>query len=116
MLNINTFQSFGWQTFKRVGASLTISRVYKIVLTLSIVIQISLFFIVTSIALWLDQLWNGAIGHLEPSPVFRPLLIMTLIVSIEGIFVGRCLTHTSAAATPMACLCERAKPLNYTSC
>ncbi|KAF8559361.1 hypothetical protein OG21DRAFT_1480717 [Imleria badia] len=40
-------KAFGWQTFKRVGASLTISRVYKIVLTLSIVIQLSLFFIVT---------------------------------------------------------------------
>ncbi|KAG8220055.1 hypothetical protein J3R82DRAFT_1072 [Butyriboletus roseoflavus] len=73
-------KSFGWQTFKRVGASLTISRIYKIVLTLSIVIQLSLFFIVTSIALWLDQLWNGAIGHLATSPVYRPLLIVTLIL------------------------------------
>lgn len=97
---MNAFQSFGWQTFKRVGASLTISRIYKIVLTLSIVIQLSLFFIVTSIALWLDQLWNGAIGHLATSPMFRPLLIMTLIVSIEGIFVGRCLTHCRSYYPP----------------
>lgn len=73
-----------------------ISRVYKLVLTLSIVTQLSLFFIATSIALWLDQLWNGAIGHLATSPAYRPLLIMTLIVSIEGIIVGECLTHTSA--------------------
>ncbi|KIJ68694.1 hypothetical protein HYDPIDRAFT_24949 [Hydnomerulius pinastri MD-312] len=79
---------FGWQTFKRVGASLTISRIYKIVLTLSIVIQLSLFFIVASIALWLDQLWNGAIGHLATSPVYKPLLIITLTLLFPWLALG----------------------------
>ncbi|KAF9243845.1 hypothetical protein BU15DRAFT_71961 [Melanogaster broomeanus] len=79
---------FGWQTFKRVGASLTISRIYKFVLTLSIVIQLSLFFIVTSIALWLDQLWNGAIGHLADTAVYKPSLIITLILLFPWLTLG----------------------------
>ncbi|KIK99777.1 hypothetical protein PAXRUDRAFT_822394 [Paxillus rubicundulus Ve08.2h10] len=82
-------KSFGWQTFKRVGASLIISRTYKLVLSLSIVIQLSLFFIVTSIALWLDQLWSGAIGHLaSSSPVHKPLLIITLILLVPWLALG----------------------------
>ncbi|KAJ7042664.1 hypothetical protein C8F04DRAFT_1076686 [Mycena alexandri] len=55
---------FGWQTFKRVGASLTINRVYKLVLLLSITLQLSLFFMGVAVSLFLDQLFNGWIGHL----------------------------------------------------
>ncbi|KAG1787849.1 uncharacterized protein HD556DRAFT_1246142 [Suillus plorans] len=79
---------FGWQTFKRVGASMVISRVYKFVLVLSIVIQISLFFMVVSISLWLDQLWNGNIGRLDTSPEFKPLLIVTLILLLPWLTAG----------------------------
>ncbi|KAF9023396.1 hypothetical protein BDZ89DRAFT_1069885 [Hymenopellis radicata] len=50
---------FGWQTFKRVGASLTINRVYKLVLSLSIVLQLSFFFTAATISLWIDNLING---------------------------------------------------------
>lgn len=40
---------FGWNTFKHIGASVIIHRVYKLVLTLSILIQLSLFYIVASV-------------------------------------------------------------------
>jgi hypothetical protein len=43
---------FGWQTFKRIGASLEINRVYKIVLTFSIGLQVAFFFISTPFDLW----------------------------------------------------------------
>lgn len=79
---------FGWQTFKRVGASIAISRVYKLVLVLSIVIQISLFFMVVAISLWLDQLCNGNIGRLNSSPVYKPLLIVTLILLLPWLTIG----------------------------
>lgn len=79
---------FGWQTFKRVGASIAISRVYKLVLVLSIVIQISLFFMVVAISLWLDQLCNGNIGHLDSSPGYIPLLIVTLILLLPWLTMG----------------------------
>ncbi|KAG1885592.1 hypothetical protein F4604DRAFT_1572731 [Suillus subluteus] len=79
---------FGWQTFKRVGASITISRVYKLVLVLSIVIQMSLFFMVVAISLWLDQLCNGNIGRLNSNPVYKPFLIVTLILLLPWLTTG----------------------------
>lgn len=76
-------QLFGWQTFKRVGASRTIDRVYKLVLSLSIAIQLSTFFIVVSIALWIDQLYNGSIGSLaRAAKLYKAILITVLLVSV----------------------------------
>jgi hypothetical protein len=51
-------QLFGWQTFKRIGASLVINRVYRLMLVLSIAIQLCLFFIAVTVSLWIDQLVN----------------------------------------------------------
>jgi hypothetical protein len=74
-------QLFGWQTFKRVGASLSINRCYKIVLTLSITIQLSLFFMFISVSLWLDQLFNGVIRQFVTLPVlYKVTSFITLVV------------------------------------
>ncbi|KAG1754990.1 uncharacterized protein EDB91DRAFT_1042772 [Suillus paluster] len=78
---------FGWQTFKRVGASITISRVYKLVLVLSIVIQLALFYMVIAISLWLDQLCNGNIGRLTPA-AYKPFLIVTLVLLLPWLATG----------------------------
>ena len=79
---------YGWQTFKRVGASLTINRVYNVVLVQSIVIQLSLFFIVVSGGLWLDQIYNGAIGKLSATPTMHKAVIsLVLIVSPLSYFL-----------------------------
>jgi len=67
---------------------MTISRVYKLVLVLSIVIQLSLFFMVIAISLWLDQLFNGNIGRLATSPVYKPLSIVTLILLLPWLTTG----------------------------
>ena len=75
-------QSFGWQTFKRIGASLTISRAYRIILIFSITIQLSVFFVVVSVALWIDQVYNGDIGHLtQRAAMFKGIMISILLVS-----------------------------------
>lgn len=79
---------YGWQTFKRVGASIAISRVYKLVLVLSIVIQMSLFYMVIAISLWLDQLCNGNIGRLTSSSAYKPFLIITLILLLPWLTTG----------------------------
>ncbi|KAG6814043.1 hypothetical protein H0H92_003893 [Tricholoma furcatifolium] len=73
------FKTFGWQTFKRVGASLTINRIYMIVLTLSITIQLSIFFMVVTVSLWLDQLFNSAIGDLVD---FKTLYKVTSFITL----------------------------------
>ncbi|KAG1773031.1 hypothetical protein EDD22DRAFT_858628 [Suillus occidentalis] len=75
------------QLSSAVGASITISRVYKLVLMLSIVIQMSLFFMVIAISLWLDQLCNGTIGRPD-SPEYKPLLIVTLILLLPWLTTG----------------------------
>jgi len=73
------FQLFGWQTFKRVGASLVINRVYRLVLVLSVVIQLSFFFMVTTVSLWIDQLVNSPIGDLA---TFRKLYLATSAITL----------------------------------
>lgn len=78
------FQLFGWQTFKRVGASITINRVYKIVLILSIVIQLSLFFMAVTVCLWIDQLLNSVIGDLvDFLTLYKITSAITLAVSFD---------------------------------
>ncbi|TFK57635.1 hypothetical protein OE88DRAFT_1651480 [Heliocybe sulcata] len=80
---------FGWQTFKRVGASFIINRVYKFVLSLSIVIQLSMFFIVVSLGLWLDQLWNGQIGMLTDHVLrFKVIVLVVFILLFPWLAMG----------------------------
>jgi len=80
---------FGWQTFKRIGASLTVNRVYTLVLVLSIVIQLSLFFIVVAAGLWLDQIYNGAIGKMSIKPAMhKGIIALVLILIIPWLATG----------------------------
>lgn len=80
---------FGWQTFKRVGASLTMHRIYKTMLFLSITLQLSLFFMVVTTALWIDQLYNGSIGRLaKKRSLYKVLFINTLILLIPWLMTG----------------------------
>lgn len=83
------FKLFGWQTFKRIGASCRIKQVYMLVLALSIAIQLSLFFIVASIALWIDQLYNGAIGQLGmQQTVYKAIFIAVLVLLLPWLTLG----------------------------
>ncbi|KAI0274892.1 hypothetical protein BC834DRAFT_978153 [Gloeopeniophorella convolvens] len=80
---------FGWQTFKRVGASRSINKIYKLILTLSIVIQLSLFFVIVTVALWLDQLYNGAIAVLAiRSNLYQSFMTVVLILLIPWLVTG----------------------------
>jgi len=80
---------FGWQTFKRIGASLQISRIYKIVLILSITLQLSIFFIVVSMALWIDQLYNGTAGlSTAHAKAFEAVYWVVLLALIPLIAMG----------------------------
>ncbi|KAJ7275458.1 hypothetical protein B0H12DRAFT_1207933 [Mycena haematopus] len=80
---------FGWQTFKRVGASLTINRIYKLVLLLSITLQLSLFFMGATVSLFLDQLFNGWAGHLAwYSSLYKIMFIITGVLLIPWLMLG----------------------------
>lgn len=86
-LSYKLVKMFGWQTFKRVGASRTIKRVYQLVLVFSVTIQLSLFFVVASVALWLDQIANGAIGRMaKEHRLYEILLYIILVVSSHSTY------------------------------
>lgn len=89
MLTWKLVKSFGWQTFKRVGASRQISRIYKFVLTLSITIQLSVFFMAATVGLWLDQLWNGPIGRLASFKQMYQIIFMIVgVLLIPWLMTG----------------------------
>jgi len=73
-------KQFGWQTFKRVGASLTVNRMYKLVLGLSVVLQLSIFFIVSSMALWIEQLVRGPARTLEEHALLYQIMYLIILV------------------------------------
>ncbi|CAL1696283.1 unnamed protein product [Somion occarium] len=80
---------FGWQTFKRVGASLIIRRIYNAVLVLSIIIQLSAFFIVVSGGLWLDQVINGNIAKLTTNAAgFKAVVIIVILLLFPWLALG----------------------------
>ncbi|GLB36492.1 putative B-block binding subunit of TFIIIC [Lyophyllum shimeji] len=83
------FKLFGWQTFKRVGASRSINRIYKIVLMLSITIQLSLFFMVVTVSLWLDQLFSSTIGDLvDFLTLYKVTSFVTLVLLVPWLMTG----------------------------
>jgi hypothetical protein len=52
-----------------------------LVLTLSIIIQLSLFFVVSAVAIWLDQLAGGAIAVMATqSAVYQAFLMVVIVV------------------------------------
>ena len=89
LLTYRLIKTYNWATFKRIGADRKISRVYKIVLSLSVTLQLSLFFIVVSMALWIDQLCNGFIGRLAKNmTLYRVIYIIVLILLVPWIVIG----------------------------
>ena len=64
---------------------------YRIVLIFSIVIQLSAFFIVVAVALWIDQVYNGEIARLTKlSVAFRASMMSVAFLSKWWIY-SRCL-------------------------
>lgn len=80
---------FGWQTYKRVGASREIKRIYKIVLIMLITLQLSLFFMIVTVSLWIDQLFNSLIGDFADfAKLYKATSLVTLTLLIPWIVMG----------------------------
>ena len=75
-------QTFGWQTFKRMGASLTINRAYHMLLALYTLLQLSFFFMIITVSLWLDNLFNGVAADVALAPtLYKVTAFLILFVS-----------------------------------
>ncbi|KAJ3741615.1 hypothetical protein DFH05DRAFT_1506789 [Lentinula detonsa] len=86
ILSWKLFKTFGWQTFKRVGASLTINRIYKLVLVLSIILQLSFFFMGATVGLWIDSLINGVGAEHGNHPIlYRTTSFATMFLLLPWI-------------------------------
>lgn len=73
-------KQFGWQTFKRVGASLSVNHMYKLVLGLSVVLQLSVFFIVSSMVLWIEQISKGPASLIEEHALAYEIMYLVIII------------------------------------
>lgn len=73
-------KQFGWQTFKRVGASLSVNHMYKLVLGLSVVLQLSVFFIVSSMVLWIEQISKGPASLIEEHALAYEIMYLIIII------------------------------------
>ncbi|KAJ3824035.1 hypothetical protein F5878DRAFT_627986 [Lentinula raphanica] len=89
ILSWKLFKTFGWQTFKRVGASFTINRIYKLVLVLSIALQLSFFFMGATVGLWIDSLINGlGLEHADHLTLYRATSFAAMFLLLPWIATG----------------------------
>ncbi|ETW79910.1 hypothetical protein HETIRDRAFT_386468 [Heterobasidion irregulare TC 32-1] len=77
------------QTFKRVGPPTTIIRVYRYYLTSLVCLQLSVFFLVVAMSLWVDQLLNSAIKEIsEHTDIYIALFTTTTVLLLPWITMG----------------------------
>ncbi|CAE6349584.1 unnamed protein product [Rhizoctonia solani] len=80
---------YGWQTFKRIGASRVMNRAYRLVLAFSIYLQCAVYFFVTSSALWVDELLNGSIAcFAEHQAIYKGIFITSILLLLPWLILG----------------------------
>ncbi|KAK7055176.1 hypothetical protein R3P38DRAFT_2845599 [Favolaschia claudopus] len=88
-LTYKLFRVYALQSFSRVGASPEVNRVYKLVLLLSVVLQLAGFFTLGQTALWMDKIAVGAVRDLaEHFFLYLAELIVTAVLVIPWLVLG----------------------------
>ncbi|KAH9976622.1 hypothetical protein BGW80DRAFT_1289450 [Lactifluus volemus] len=76
-------------TFSRVGPPKNVLRMYRYFLAVLVSIQLSLFVLVTALALWVDQLLHGPIRKFSSrTPVYGATFILTAVMLIPWLTMG----------------------------
>ncbi|KAJ4481038.1 hypothetical protein J3R30DRAFT_3700592 [Lentinula aciculospora] len=83
------YKVYAQQSFNRVGASLRIHNIYKLVLALSVCVQLGGFFAIASTAMWLDKASSGTIKRVAQHlslylAVFSIMAVLELPWAILG--------------------------------
>ncbi|KAI0772470.1 hypothetical protein BD413DRAFT_612613 [Trametes elegans] len=82
-------KGYNSSTIRRVGPPPQVMRLYRFFLIDLMFLQLSLFFTVTAISLWVDQLRNSEIAVLaEHSPLYYALFIFTIVTVVPWIIMG----------------------------
>ncbi|KAJ1305746.1 hypothetical protein OPQ81_010478 [Rhizoctonia solani] len=80
---------YGWQTFKRIGASRVMNQAYRLVLAFSIHLQCAVYFFVTSSVLWVDELLNGSIAcFAEHQAIYKGIFITSILLLPPWLILG----------------------------
>ncbi|KAH9850094.1 hypothetical protein C2E23DRAFT_870296 [Lenzites betulinus] len=82
-------KSYSSSTIRTVGPPPRVMRLYKFFLLKSMFLQLSLFFTITAISLWIDQLRNSEIAVLaQHAPVYYALFVFTVVTIIPWMAMG----------------------------
>ncbi|RPD60844.1 hypothetical protein L227DRAFT_575013 [Lentinus tigrinus ALCF2SS1-6] len=82
-------KGYSASTIRRVGPPAGVMRIYKFFLVDSMFLQLSLFFTVTAISLWIDQLRNSSIAMLAHHPgLYYALFIGTIVTIVPWMIMG----------------------------
>lgn len=80
---------YGWQTFKRIGASQVMNQAYRLVLALSIHLQLAVFFFVVSSAMWVDELLNGPVAcFAQHRTIYEGIFITSVLLLLPWLVLG----------------------------
>ncbi|KAH9948515.1 hypothetical protein B0H21DRAFT_820997 [Amylocystis lapponica] len=82
-------KAFNSATIRRVGPPPEILRIYRYFLAIFVFLQLSVFFMLTAICLWIDQLVNSAIRFLSHhTPIYDALFIFTIVTLVPWMAMG----------------------------
>ncbi|KAJ6482871.1 hypothetical protein C8R47DRAFT_575194 [Mycena vitilis] len=88
-LSYKLFNVYVSKTFSRVGASAEVNRIYKLVLLLSVVLQLAGFFTLVQTALWVSKISFGSIRQFaEHFAIYLAGLIVTAVLEIPWLILG----------------------------
>ncbi|KAK7440053.1 hypothetical protein VKT23_017304 [Stygiomarasmius scandens] len=88
-LSVKLYNVYAKQSFKRVGASPQTHTVYKLVLGLSVCLQLAGFFTVASTGMWIDKASTGDIRRVAKHLVlYRTVFSIMAVLEIPWVILG----------------------------
>ncbi|KZT69426.1 hypothetical protein DAEQUDRAFT_265307 [Daedalea quercina L-15889] len=82
-------KNFKEYAFQRVGPPRSIIRIYRFFLSIFVLLQLSVFFLVTAVALWTTWLLNGPLLHISlHTPIYKALFVFTIVSLPPWIVMG----------------------------
>lgn len=77
------------ETSKITGGDGIINHLYKVVLTLSIIMQVTAFLLMASLCLWVQQLFNSPIASFSATtPAFKGVGMVSVLLAIPWFVIG----------------------------